>query len=62
MDKIIGFIMTKGSILSKFDFFKVGLNIITLQHNNHYLYLWGIGDVKKYLINNDGLVIETIKA
>jgi len=52
MDKIIGFLITKDSIPPKFDFFKVGLNIITVQHNNHYLYLWGIGDVKKCLINN----------
>ena len=52
MDKIIGFLITKDSILPKFDFFKVGLNIITVQHNNYYLYLWGIGDVKKCLINN----------
>ena len=52
MDKIIGFLITKDSFLPKFDFFKVGLNIITVQHNSHYLYLWGIGDVKKCLINN----------
>ena len=62
MDKILGFLITKDSILPKCDLFKVGLNIIAVQHNNHYLYLWGIGDVKKCLINNDGFVIETIKA
>ena len=62
MDKIIGFIMTKDSILPKFDSFKVCLKIIKVQHNNHCLYLLGIGDVEKSLINNDGLVIETIKA
>ena len=62
MVKIIGFIITKVSILPKFDFFKVGLNIIKVQHNNHYLYLLSIGDDKKYLKNYDGLVIETIKA
>ena len=62
MDKIIGFIMTKDSILPKFDSLKVNLNIIKVQHNNHYLYLLGIGDVKKCLINNDDLEIETIKA
>ena len=52
MDKIIGFLITKDSIPPKFDFFKVGLNIITVQHNNHYLYLWGIGDIEKYKIND----------
>ena len=62
MDKIIVFLITKDSLPPKFYFFKVGLNIIIVQHNNHYLYLCGIGDVKKCLINNDGLVIETITA
>ena len=54
--------MTKDSILPKFDSFKVCLKIIKVQHNNHYLYLLAIGDVKKCLINNDGLEIETIKS
>ena len=41
MDKILGFLITKDSILPKFDFFKVGLNFITVQHNNHLFILVG---------------------
>jgi len=50
--KIIGFLITKEHIVPKIDFFDVGLNIITIKHYDYNIYLWGIGNIEDYKINN----------
>ena len=50
--KIIGFLITKEKQKIDIDFFKVGLTQFQIMHNDFYIYLWGIGDIKNYIINN----------
>jgi len=52
MTKIIGFLITKENKQPKVDFFNIGLKIIQITHNNYNIYLWGIGDIEKYKIDN----------
>lgn len=52
MTKIIGFLITKENNQPKVDFFERGIKTISIQHNNFYIYLWGIGDIENYKINN----------
>ena len=52
MTKIIGFLITKENKIPKIDFFDVGLTIFTLVHNNYYIYIWGIGNIENYKIDN----------
>ncbi len=52
MNKIIGFLITKNNIKFDIDFFGKGLNKFCVKYNNYNIYLWGIGDIKNYKINN----------
>lgn len=52
MTKIIGFLITKEKNQPKIDFFDVGIKTITIQHNNYNIYLWGIGDIESYKIDD----------
>ena len=52
MTKVIGFLITKENKQPEVDFFGVGIKSITMQHNDYYIYLWGIGDIENYKINN----------
>jgi hypothetical protein len=50
MTKIIGFLITKEDNIPDIDFFDVGLNIVTVKHNGYNIYLWGVGKVGEYII------------
>ncbi len=52
MTKIIGFLITKENKQPKIDFFDVGIKIVTIKHNDYFIFLWGIGDIEKYKIDN----------
>ena len=52
MTKIIGFLITKEKRLPKIDFFDVGIRSITIKYNHYNIYLWGIGDIENYKIDN----------
>lgn len=52
MNKIIGFLITKENKQPVIDFFEVGLNIVCIEKNGYYIYLWGTGDIKNSKINN----------
>jgi len=52
MTKIIGFLITKEENIPDIDFFDAGLNIITVKHNAYNIYLWGIGTIGEYIIEN----------
>lgn len=52
MNKIIGFLITEENKDINIDFFNVGLKKIVLKHNDYYIYLWGIGDIKSYKIDD----------
>jgi len=52
MTKIIGFLIAKESKPIEIDFFSVGLKLIQLRHNNYNIYLWGIGDIEGYKVND----------
>lgn len=51
-NKIVGFLISPIDINFEFDFFKVGLTFKKNSNINHYIYLWGIGDLEKCVINN----------
>ena len=51
MTKVIGFLITKDSKQPKFDFFNVGIKIITIQHYGYNIHLWGIGKIKEWKID-----------
>jgi len=51
MTKVVGFLITKDSKQPKFDFFNVGIKIITIQHYGYNIYLWGIGNFKEWKID-----------
>jgi hypothetical protein len=50
--KIIGFLITKNNKTPLFDFFNVGLNLVHLSHGSYNIYLWGIGDIESYKIED----------
>ncbi len=52
MTKIIGFLVTKEKKELDIDFFKSGLSTIELFHSGYYVYLWGIGDIETYKIDD----------
>jgi hypothetical protein len=52
MTKIIGFLITKENKIPKIDFFDVGLKIVSLKHKQYNIYLWGIGDILNYKIDD----------
>lgn len=52
MSKIIGFLITKEKKELDIDFFDVGLKTIELFHSNYYIYLWGVGDIENYKIDD----------
>ena len=52
MTKIVGFLITKENKIFNIDFFNVGLRTLKLEHNGYYVFLWGIGDIENYKINN----------
>ncbi len=52
MNKIIGFLVTKEKKELDIDFFKSGLSTIELFHSGYYVYLWGIGDIETYKVDN----------
>ena len=52
MTKIIGFLITREEKLPRVDFFEVGLKIITIKHSNYNIYLWGIGNLESYKVDN----------
>ena len=52
MTKIIGFQITKTNKQPKVDFFDVGIRTILIKRNDYNIYLWGIGDIENYKIEN----------
>ena len=50
--KLIGFIITTEKINPRIDTFNVGLKLFTITHNNFHIYLWGIGEIENYKIND----------
>lgn len=51
MNKIIGFLVTKNFVDLRFDFFNAGLTVFRLKISGLHVYLWGIGNVEKCIIN-----------
>lgn len=49
--KLIGFVITTEKINPRIDTFEVGLKLFSIKHNNFHIYLWGIGDIENYKIN-----------
>ena len=52
MTKIIGFLITKEKKELNIDFFNVGLQTIELTRLNYKIYLWGVGDIENYKIDD----------
>jgi len=52
MTKIIGFLVTKEKKELDIDFFESGLTTIKLFHSGYYVYLWGIGDIETYKVDD----------
>ncbi len=52
MTKIIGFLITKENKLPKIDFFDAGIDISIIKHSHYNIYLWGIGKIEKYKIDD----------
>lgn len=51
MNKIIGFKISKNDIKNNIDIFNIGLSIKSIKIDKYNLFLWGIGDLDKCLIN-----------
>lgn len=52
MTKIIGFLISKEKKEIDIDFFNVGLKTIELSHLDYNIYLWGIGEIENYKIDD----------
>lgn len=52
MTKIIGFLIAKEKKELNIDFFNVGLKTIELSYLDYCIYLWGIGDIENYKIDD----------
>ena len=52
MTKIIGFLITKENKQPKVDFFDVGIKTILIKHDEYNIYIWGVGDIENYKIEN----------
>ncbi len=52
MSKIIGFFITSGEVNLKIDFFNAGLKILKICVGEFTVFLWGLGDIKKNIIDN----------
>jgi len=50
--KIIGFLISKDNCNPNIDIFKIGMKIVEIKYNDYYIYLWGLGDIENYKINN----------
>lgn len=51
MNKIIGFLVIKNFVDLRFDFFNAGLTVFRLKISGLHVYLWGIGNIGKCIIN-----------
>lgn len=51
MDKIIGFLISQEEKEVEIDFFHVGLKVTQVKYQSYNVYLWGIGDIEHYKIN-----------
>jgi hypothetical protein len=52
MNKIIGFLITKENKEPKVDFFDVGITLKLIKQGNYNVYLWGIGDIENYKVDD----------
>ena len=52
MTKIIGYLITKENKQPKVDFFDVGIKTILIKYDEYNIYLWGVGDIENYKIEN----------
>jgi hypothetical protein len=51
VNKIIGFYISKSKREFKYDIFNKDLNLIILNKGNFFIYLWGIGNISKCIID-----------